>query len=132
MPHRNTIQRSLVLGAVNRLRRHVTADEVHAEIVREHATVGRGTVYRNLNQLASEGAIRKVEIPGGADRYEGRCDDHHHAKCTTCGRVFDIEMEHFEDLVQSVKDAHGFEISGHDIMFRGTCPGCLGNHTQEG
>ena len=124
MTERNTIQRSLVLEAVNKLRCHATADEIYEEIVKKHPHISKGTVYRNLKRLSENGEIRKMEIPGGTDRFDHRCHDHYHAKCLKCGRVFDIEMAYISDLEKSIQDAHGFMISGHDIMFRGICPEC--------
>ena len=47
---RNTIQRTLVLEAVNHLRSHATAEEVYDAIVQQHPHISKGTVYRNLNQ----------------------------------------------------------------------------------
>ena len=52
MKHRNTIQLSMVYEAVNRLKSHATASEIYDVIASEHPSVSRGTVYRNLNQLA--------------------------------------------------------------------------------
>ena len=124
MKRRNTVQRSLVYEAVNRLKSHATADEIYEAIASEHPSVSRGTVYRTLNQLAEEGEIRKILVPGGADRYDHRCHDHYHARCLGCGRLFDIEMDYIADLEKAVKDAHGFAISGHDILFNGLCPAC--------
>uniref|UniRef100_UPI003FED6258 Fur family transcriptional regulator n=1 Tax=Candidatus Fimivicinus sp. TaxID=3056640 RepID=UPI003FED6258 len=124
MIKRNTIQRALVLEAVNKLRCHATADEIYHVIVNEHPHISRGTVYRNLNQLSESGEIRKLEIPGGADRFDHRCHDHYHARCLKCGQVFDVEMEYIKDLEKKIKDTHGFEFSGHDIMFKGICPEC--------
>ena len=48
MERRNTIQKDLVLKTVQELKRHLTADEVYEFIKKEHPTIGRGTVYRNL------------------------------------------------------------------------------------
>lgn len=124
MIKRNTIQRALVLEAVNKLKCHATADEIYNAIVNEHPHISRGTVYRNLNQLSESGEIRKLEIPGGADRFDHRCHDHYHARCLKCGQVFDVEMEYIKDLEKKIKDTHGFEFSGHDIMFKGICPEC--------
>ena len=121
---RNTIQRRLVLEAVNRLQNHATAEEIYDEIVREHPHISRGTVYRNLKQLSEAGEIRKLEVPGGADRYDHRTFSHYHVRCVKCGRVFDVEMDYIEHLEQSIRDDHGFIINGHDIMFRGICPEC--------
>ena len=81
---RNTIQRSLVLEAVNKLKCHATADEIYQEVTREHPNISKGTVYRNLNQLSDSGEIRKIETPGGADRFDHRCHDHYHVKCLRC------------------------------------------------
>ena len=121
---RNTIQRRLVLEAVNLLQNHATAEEIYDEIVREHPHISRGTVYRNLKQLSEAGEIRKLEVPGGADRYDHRTFSHYHVRCVKCGRVFDVEMDYIEHLEQSIRDDHGFIINGHDIMFRGICPEC--------
>ena len=124
MIKRNTIQRALVLEAVNELKCHATADEIYNAIVNEHPHISRGTVYRNLNQLSVSGEIRKLEIPDGADRFDHRCHDHYHARCLKCGQVSDVEMEYIKEKKKKIKDTHGFEFSGHDIMFKGICPEC--------
>lgn len=66
MEKRNTIQKELVLNAVTKMHRHVTADEVYDYIKKDYPSIGKGTVYRNLSILADENRIRKVEIPNGA------------------------------------------------------------------
>lgn len=124
MIRRNTIQCALVYEAVNELQCHATADEVYEAIVKNNPTVSRGTVYRNLNRLSQTGQIRKVEVPGGADRFDHRCDEHYHARCEKCGRVFDVDMEPITDLEKRIGKAHGFRFTGHDIVFKGICPGC--------
>ena len=124
MIQRNTIQNSLVYEAVNKLQSHATADEIHDMIVQEHPTISRGTVYRNLNRLAEIGKIRKMEIPGGPDRFDHRCHDHCHVKCERCGRVFDVDMDYITGLEKNITDTHGFAFTGYDILFRGICPEC--------
>ena len=124
MNKRNTIQRSLVLEAVKELQSHVTADEVYDAIVKKYPNISRGTVYRNLNVLSNIGEIRKVEMTSGADRFDHLCKEHYHAKCVKCGRIFDVEMEFIADLDKNIKDTHGFEITGHDVIFKGTCLEC--------
>jgi Fe2+ or Zn2+ uptake regulation protein len=124
MKRRNTTQRSLVLEIVKEYRGHITADEVYEKIVKDFPHVSRATVYRNLNLLCDIGDIRKVEMPGGADRYDHLCHDHYHARCVKCSRIFDVEMDFIVGLEKNIRDTHGFEISGHDIIFKGTCPEC--------
>ena len=67
---RNTIQKDLVRNTVYEMRRHVTANEVY-EFVKEFCpTIGKGTVYRNLDILVEEGDLRKVEVPDGPNRFD--------------------------------------------------------------
>ena len=124
MVQRNTIQNTLVYEAVNKLQCHATADEIYDMIVQEHPTSSRGTVYRNLNRLAEMGKIRKMEIPGGPDRFDHCCHDHCHVKCERCGRVFDVDMDYITGLEKNIRDTHGFAFTGYDILFRGICPEC--------
>lgn len=124
MERRNTIQKDLVLKTVQELKRHLTADEVYEFIKKEHPTIGRGTVYRNLKILVEEGAIRKVEVPDGSDRFDFTLKDHYHVKCVKCGDIFDVDMEQLPDLKAKIRDTHGMEFLGYDIFFKGICPTC--------
>ena len=124
MNKRNTTQRSLILEAVKELQCHVTADEVYDTISKKYPNISRGTVYRNLNLLSDIGEIRKVEMPSGADRFDHIIHEHYHARCIKCSRIFDMEMEFIDDLEKKIKDTHGFEITGHDLIFKGICRDC--------
>lgn len=121
---RNTIQRTLVLEAVQSLHNHPTSADVY-EVVREkYPHISRATVYRNLGVLANKGDVLRIEVPNGADRYDFRNKPHYHAKCRVCGGVFDIEMAQLDDLTDRVTDAHGFAIEDHEVIFNGVCPDC--------
>ena len=124
MIQRNTIQCVMVYDAVNALKCHATADEVYEYVYRENPTISRGTVYRNLNRLSGTGKIRKIEIPGAADRFDHRCDEHYHIKCEKCGRVFDVDMDAIPDPYKNIRNKHGFKFSGCSIVFSGICPEC--------
>jgi len=124
MERRNTIQKELVLNAVLEMHRHVTAEEVYNFIKEEHPTIGKGTVYRNLNILAEEGKIRKVEIPGGADCFDFMLKKHYHVKCIKCGNLFDVDMDEIKEMDSFIHDKHGFEFLDYDILFKGICSEC--------
>lgn len=125
MIKRNTIQRTLTLQAVQRLHDHPTADEVYEEVSAEYPSISRGTVYRNLNQLAEDGFISERKVPGGADRFDHSTTDHYHVRCVQCGRIYDVDMDFISDLEGSIRDSHGFRFLGYDLMFKGICPSCL-------
>lgn len=124
MIKRNTIQKTLVLEAVNQLKCHATAEEIYNLVKTKYPNISKVTVYRNLNQLAECGEIRKLEVPGGADRFDHRSCAHYHIRCLECGRVFDVDMAYISDLEERIRDTHGFTFSGHDLMFKGLCPDC--------
>ena len=51
----NTNQRKLILAVIERNRgRHITAEEVHLELIREGSPVGKATVYRHFERLEKE------------------------------------------------------------------------------
>lgn len=124
MYQRNTIQRTVILQAVKKLKNHPTADEVYAEVTKEYPTISRTTVYRNLLQLSEAGEIRHCELFGGADHYDYLCTDHYHVRCVKCGKVVDADMAYLPDLEKNIRDDHGFAIFKHDIIFQGVCPAC--------
>ena len=121
---RNTIQKDLVRNAVCEMKRHVTANEVY-EFVKEFCpTIGKGTVYRNLDILVEEGDLRKVEVPDGSDRFDFTLENHYHVECVKCGEIFDVDMDVISELEKRIKDTHGMKYISHDIFFKGICQEC--------
>ena len=121
---RNTIQKDLVRNAVYEMRRHVTANEVYEFIKEAYPTIGKGTVYRNLDILVEEGALRKVEVPNGPNRFDFTLKNHYHVKCIKCGEIFDVDMDQIPDLLERIHNTHGIEFVDYDISFKGICPKC--------
>lgn len=124
MEKRNTIQKQLVLDAVARLRNHPTAEEVYAEVAREHPTVSKATVYRNLSSLAEDGRLRHIAMPGGADRFDHFLAPHRHIECTVCGAFADAPVTNPDALDEHVERETGYSDVTHDIVFHGVCPKC--------
>lgn len=124
MDKRNTIQKELVLNAVTKMRRHVTADEVYDYIKKDYPSIGKGTVYRNLSILAGEAKIRKVEIPGGADQYDFTLTRHYHVRCVECGKIFDVNLNEVKEIDAFMHAEHDIQLLDYDIIFKGICKDC--------
>lgn len=124
MQTRNTVQRQIVLQTVLQMHDHPTADTVYAAVAAEHPSISKATVYRNLNQLASQGEIRRVPVPNGADRFDFNTSEHYHVRCEKCGAVYDVHMPHMHNLIEEVEDASGVEVRRFDILFEGVCVDC--------
>jgi Fe2+ or Zn2+ uptake regulation protein len=119
---RNTVQRELVLEAVNQLRHHPTAEDIYRHIACTRPSVSRATVYRNLALLARQGAVRRVSHLNAADRFDFNLEPHYHFLCKTCGQVFDVALPYRPELSGEV--GGGFVAEEHDITFAGVCPAC--------
>jgi len=116
-----TIRRDVILEELRKVRTHPTADEVYEMARRVMPRISLGTVYRNLEALSEQGVIQKLPTSGAPMRYDGDPVRHSHVRCTSCGRVDDIEGD---GLVKWPDDTGGYELSGCRIEFAGVCPAC--------
>ncbi len=124
MEKRNTVQRQLVLQAVQELKSHPTADEVYRQVVVSHPSISKATVYRNLNSLAEDGVVGRVAMPNAADRFDFVPQQHYHIKCVNCGRVIDAPGGYHAELDTQAQQDTDFQILRHDLVFEGLCPDC--------
>jgi Fe2+ or Zn2+ uptake regulation protein len=123
---RDTIQRRLVYEAVRELDVHATAEQVYGHIAKDHPTISKATVYRNLSQMAEAGELLNIGSFGGSAHYDHNLSKHCHFICEACGHVFDISG-HFPEIAERVSGMDGFEIKSHSLTFNGLCPGCRTN-----
>ena len=119
---RNTIQQRLVYNAVKELNGHVTAEQVFEYVVKKYPSVGKATVYRNLNKMAETGELIHIGNFNGSGHYDHNCREHCHFICEGCNRIFDID-ENFSDIADRAKAA-GFYITDYSISFKGLCCDC--------
>ncbi len=122
-------QRALILDAVQSRMDHPTADQIYLDVRQADARISRGTVYRNLGTLSSDGAISWVRLPG-ADRYDCRIDRHYHLVCVGCGSVLDVPMA-YQNALDAKMEAEGFQVQRHRLLFEGLCPDCIGMKSNE-
>ena len=122
---RRTIQRTLVLSAVMESNDHPTAEEVYRYAAQRTPTISRGTVYRNLSQLAEEGLISRIPIPNAPDRFDSATRPHYHLVCRECGRFVDAPLPYQEAMDGKVAQASGWECDFHHIIFQGRCTQCI-------
>lgn len=124
MARRNSMQRRLVLEAVEALGGHPTAEEIFSALKKDCPSIGRGTVYRNLNLLAREGEIGRIGVANAPDRFECKNFLHYHMRCRKCGRLFDSPLPYRKELDGGATPEEGFFIERHHILFEGLCRDC--------
>ena len=121
---RNTRQRQVVLEELRKLTSHPTAADLY-EITRARMPkISLGTVYRNLELLAENGVIQKLEIGGSEARFDGNPERHYHVRCARCERVDDVHDLPGDFVKRPVKHLSDYEILGFRLEFIGICPEC--------
>ena len=84
--YRLTPQRNLIWEVLRDAGRHLTAEEVAAEVRRTLPDVNVSTVYRTLELLVSLDLVVETRLEGSACYYEVSPEPtHHHFVCTRCG-----------------------------------------------
>ena len=121
---RNTVQRQIIIDTLRKLNTHPTVDEIYAEIHKEHPSISKTTVYRNLRQLADNGIIRQVLLPDGLERYDERTNQHYHFRCKNCGCIFDVDIDYLAGINNTVQGKYGIQVDEHDVIFSGVCLQC--------
>ncbi len=122
--HRLTKQRRVILRELGSLKRYVTAQELHARMVRSHALAGLATVYRTLEALRSLGIV--TTSSRGSETAYLLCDSahHHHAVCTKCGRVDEVPCRSGSNLQRALLRGLRFRLTQHEMRFFGVCARC--------
>jgi len=97
--------------------RHVTAEILHAEALREGISVSLATVYNTLHQFTECGLLREVAIEGSKTYFDTNISDHHHFYFERDGKLIDIEGAEIA-LVDLPPVPEGMEITRVDVLIR--------------
>ncbi|WP_413317495.1 Fur family transcriptional regulator [Agrococcus sp. 1P02AA] len=122
---RVTQGRLAVLDALERMP-HAGADAVHRALALTGSDLSLQSVHNVLGDLTAVGLLRRFEPERQAARYERRVDDnHHHAVCSRCGRVEDVDC-----VVGAAPCLHadappGFAVRTAEVTFVGVCADCV-------
>ena len=121
---RVTMPRLLVHRHLRAQPRHVTAEQVYAELADQSPGLSAATVYDTLDLLDQLGLIRRVSTPRGATTYDTRVDGHHHVVCRVCGRIEDLDAEVDTAAAESAAGARGFAPAFAQLTVSGVCSTC--------
>ena len=119
-------QRELIYEALRQTEQHPTAEMIYQWLKPANPSLSLGTVYRNLNLLADEGAIRRMAFP--VERYDAKTMPHPHFCCDQCGAVYDLHLPYDAELDRQALLASGHDVTGHEVVFHGECNNCIPIH----
>lgn len=124
-------QRELILKEVCKRTDYPTAEQLCTNLRAACPRLSLGTVYRDLNTLVEAGKIRRVSVPGFADRFGSIEAPRQHLYCRVCRRIIDLPggQEKLEALVHSYP-----EITAEDYSLTvfGVCADCAAQQNSGG
>lgn len=123
--YRLTPQRMLIVSIIHGVDGHISAEEIHAQVVKQYPYVDISTVYRTLQILKKLRLVSETDLGGGRVEYEFTQQAvHHHLVCRQCGRTFPMDDELMEPLRTSLLEKHGFQADMEHFAIFGVCQRC--------
>jgi Fur family transcriptional regulator, ferric uptake regulator len=123
--YRLTPQRNLIWEVLRDAGRHMTAEEVAAEVRRTLPDVNVSTVYRTLELLVSLDLVVETRLEGTACYYEVSPEPtHHHFVCTQCGAVGHFSDDLLAPVHEELGRRQGFRIGQIQVTAFGLCREC--------
>ena len=92
-------QREVILDTLKSNVVHPTAEYLYAVLKEKEPNISLATLYRNLNQLADNGVIKKIDGLETSSHFDHNIHEHYHMICDKCRRVLDVSSEVAPDIV---------------------------------
>lgn len=91
--------------------------------------ISMSAVYRNLAALEDAGKIRRVTKPGSRNVFfqligGEHCAERIHLSCKKCGRMYHMDSDSTERLIQGISKTNQFAIDRSDTVLIGLCAAC--------
>lgn len=120
-----TPKRVAVLSIFEQNQNPLSIEDITNFLKKRKIRVDQVTVYRIIDAFLKLQLISRFDFHEGKFRYEiASKPHHHHAVCTECGYVEDINEHIFGNVVDKVSKETDFHITNHAIEFFGLCHNC--------
>ncbi len=117
-------QRELIYKALEDNAIHPSAEYIYDVLKKAETRISLTTIYRNLNTMALQGRIKKIQGLEDKAHFDHNTHEHFHFICKKCGRVYDVPSEIAPDILMKAKYETGFQIDSYDVVFHGVCLEC--------
>jgi Fur family ferric uptake transcriptional regulator len=120
-------QRDDVALTFFKLGRHISAEELYAEVKKVNPHAGQATIYRTLRLLKECELVHERYFSNGKGRYEivNDKDPRHRFICDRCGRIIEFQNARLERIRFAVARELGVLLGRQKIELYGICPRCL-------
>ena len=97
--------------------RHVTAEQLHAEVVSQGEHVSLATVYNTLHQFKRAGLLRELAIDGSKAYFDTNTSNHNHFLIEQDDRLMDIPGDSIQ-VNGLPQPPDGMKITHIDVVVR--------------
>lgn len=120
---RKTPQKQAIKDYLCSVTCHPNAEKVYIAVKKKWPHISKGTVYRNLQQMAARGEIQSLS--GKVTCYDGNIHPHAHFICQNCERVIDL---HRKFKILDLFKVKAGKIHYSQLYFYGICKKCEKNN----
>ncbi|WP_017298930.1 Fur family transcriptional regulator [Nodosilinea nodulosa] len=120
-------QKILDLFQAAALGHHLSAEEIHQQLLDQGEKISFSTIYRALHVMVRLSLLQELELAEGRKYYELNTpfmDQHHHLVCVHCGAVKEFEDATMAQVGSSESAARGFSLLNCQFTVYGICPSC--------
>lgn len=114
-PTRQRVSLGWVLFAKGQ--RHVSAEMLYEEAMKERIPVSLATIYNTLRQFTEAGLLRELTLDGAKAYFDTADHEHHHFVVEGENRVIDIPAQEI-DVASLPVPPQGYEIARVDVVVR--------------
>ena len=125
MGYRLTPQRMMVVEALHGADKHVSAEEIYAQVRSRYPYANISTVYRTLGLLKGLGLVTEIALGDGCVRFHpAEKGHHHHLVCQKCGKIIDLPESALDSLEEILLDDYHFKADLKHMAVFGLCTEC--------
>ena len=118
-------QREEIISVLYKSGRHLSPEEITAELRTRNKSTSISSVYRILGFLEKENIITALEPGKSGKRYEIAAKEHHdHIICLNCGTILEFVDEEIESRQIQVANAYKARLVSHDMRLFVICEKC--------
>ena len=97
--------------------RHLSAEEIYRELLKEDDGVGHATVYRVLVHLEDAKIVKRHRFDDEHSVFELMDEPHHdHMVDVDSGEVIEFQNAKIEEIQSEVVAKHGYELVDHHLV----------------
>lgn len=126
---KTTSQREAIKRVLQGNKSHPSAKEIFDMVSSQLPYITKPTVYNILHSMVENDELQVLTVDKESLRFDPETKPHAHLFCTSCRRVYDLDIRIPGSLIQQILKR--FSVSNIELNVRGICPSCNKKEKEE-